>query len=34
MAAAADNATMLLPSRLDLERVRMRTAQIPCQSAP
>ena len=33
MAAAADNATMLLPSRLDLERVRMRTAQIPCQSA-
>jgi len=30
----ADNATMLLPSRLDLERVRMRTAQIPRQSAP
>ncbi len=33
MAAAAENATMLLPARLDLERVRMRTGQITCQSA-
>ena len=33
MAAAAENATMLLPARLDLERVRMRTAQIACQPA-
>jgi 1-phosphofructokinase family hexose kinase len=33
MAAAAENATMLLPARLDLERVRSRTAEITCQSA-
>ncbi len=32
MAAAAENATMLLPARLDLERVRLRTGQITCQS--
>jgi tagatose 6-phosphate kinase len=33
MAAAAENATMLLPSRLDLEHVRLRTGQISCESA-
>jgi tagatose 6-phosphate kinase len=33
MAAAAENATMLLPARLDLERVQMRTGQISCREA-